>query len=225
FHAHYSDISLMRANRVQRDRANQDDLMTVYFDTFLDQQRGYDFDVNGYGVQGDGLMSVGRRGGGGGTAIPPADRSWDALFDTAGRIVEDGYTAEMAIPFKSLRFPTPRDGEPHRWGFQIVREVKSLNTENMVWAPMERGESSFFTQMGLLEGMTDISISRNIEIMPTFVAIQQGEIDPTRPGFVNNDADPDFGVNLKYGVTPNLTADFTINPDFSQIESDRAQLE
>src|SRR5690606_29783937 len=54
---------------------------------------------------------------------------------------------------------------------------------------------------------------------------QQGEIDPTRPGFVNNDADPDFGVNLKYGVTPNLTADFTINPDFSQIESDRTQLE
>src|SRR5690606_10678309 len=154
-----------------------------------------------------------------------ADRSWGALFDTAGRIVHDGYTAEMAIPFKSLRFPTPREGEPHRWGFQIVREVKSLNTDNMVWSPMTRGESSFFAQMGLLEGMTDITISRNIEVMPTFVAIQQGEIDPTRPGFVNNDADPDFGVNLKYGVTPNLTADFTINPDFSQIESDRTQLE
>ena len=65
FYAHFSDLGLMRANRVQRDRAMGDDLMTVYFDTFLDQQRGYDFDVNGYGVQGDGLMSVGGRGGGG----------------------------------------------------------------------------------------------------------------------------------------------------------------
>jgi hypothetical protein len=225
FYAHYTDISLMRANRVQRDRANQDDLMTVYFDTFLDQQRGYDFDVNGYGVQGDGLLSVGRRGGAGGTSIPPADRSWDALFDTAGRLVDDGYIAEMAIPFKSLRFPTPPDGQPHRWGFQIVREVKSLNTENMVWSPMARGESSFFTQMGLLEGMTDISITRNIEVMPTFVAVQQGSIDATGPRFVNDSANPDFGVNLKYGITPNLTADFTVNPDFSQIESDRTQLE
>ena len=123
FHAHYEDPLIMRANRVERDRAFLDDLMTVYFDTFLDQQRGYDFDVNGYGVRGDGILIVGRGFGGGGiVGIPQADRSWDALFDTGGQIVEDGYTAEMAIPFKSLRYPTPPEGEPHRWGFQIVRE-------------------------------------------------------------------------------------------------------
>ena len=117
FHAHYQDPAIMRANRVERDRAMQDDLMTVYFDTFLDQQRGYDFDVNGYGVQGDGVITAGVGGGGGrggggrggwvGGPIPRADRSWNTLFDTAGRIVEDGYTAEMAIPFKSLRYPSP----------------------------------------------------------------------------------------------------------------------
>ena len=118
-----------------------DDLMTIYFDTFLDQQRGYDFDVNGYGVQGDGVMTVtggrgGRNSGRPAAAIPFADRSWDALFDTGAQIVEDGYTAEMAIPFKSLRYPTPPEGEPHRWGFQIVREVKSKNEENQVRAQM-----------------------------------------------------------------------------------------
>ena len=229
FHVHYQDPSIMRANRVERDRAMMDDLMTVYLDTFLDQQRGYDFDVNGYGVQGDGILSVGGGGrggrGGGGMAIPPADRSWNTLFDTGAQIVEDGYTAEMAIPFKSLRYPTPPDGEPHRWGFQIVREVKSKNEENIVWAPMSRDQTSFFAQMGLLEGMTDLTTSRNIEILPTATAIQYGEIDPTRPGFVNQDPDPDFGINVKYGVTSNLTADFTVNPDFSQIESDRPQIE
>ena len=231
FRAHYKDPSIMRANRVDRDRASMDDLMTVYFDTFMDQQRGYDFDVNGYGVQGDGIMSAARGGGrgrGGSRAvsgIPPADRSWDALFETGARIVEDGFVAEMAIPFKSLRYPMPPEGEPHRWGFQIVREIKSRDFENDVWAPMTRDETSFFAQMGVLEGMTDLSTSRNMEILPTFTAIQYGEIDPTRPGFENQDADPDAGVNIKYGITSDLTADFTVNPDFSQIESDRPQIE
>ena len=239
FHVHYGDPSIMRANRVERDRAMMDDLMRVYFDTFLDQQRGYQFSVNAYGVQGDGIVTAGRRGFGGGggghggggggggpnMAIPFADRSWDALFDTGGQIVEDGYTAEMAIPFKSLRYPTPGEGEPYLWGFQIIRGVRGKDQENQVWAPMSRDETSFFAQMGLLEGMTDISTSRNLEILPTFTAIQYGEIDPTMPGFANQATDPDAGVNVKYGVTSDLTADFTINPDFSQIESDRPQIE
>ncbi len=245
FHVHYEDPSVMRANRLERDSASQDDLMTIYFDPFMDQQRGYDFDVNGYGVQGDGIMTSGRRGfggrggagrqrggggggGGGGSpqqAIPPADRSWDALFDTGARIVEDGYVAEMAIPFKSLRYPSPPEGEPHRWGFQIVREIKGKDQENQVWSPMSRGETSFFSQMGIIEGMTDLSTSRNLEILPTFTAIQYGEIDPTGPRFANQDTDPDAGVNVKYGLTSDLTADFTLNPDFSQIESDQPQIQ
>ena len=230
FHVHYEDVSVMRANRVERDRASMDDLMTVYFDTFLDQQRGYDFDINGYGVQGDGVMSVGRRGfrAGAGTvaqAIPPADRSWDALFESGARIVEDGYIAEMAIPFKSIRYPAPPEGEPHRWGFQIVREIKGKDQENQVWSPMSRDEASFFAQMGILEGMTDISTSRNLEFLPTFTAVQYGSIDPTVPAFRTREVDPDAGVNVKYGITSDLTADLTINPDFSQIESDQPQVE
>ena len=229
-HVHYEDVSVMRANRVERDRASADDLVTVYFDTFLDQQRGYDFDINGYGVQGDGVMSVGRRGfrAGAGTvaqAIPPADRSWNALFESGARLVEDGFIAELAIPFKSLRYPTPPEGEPHRWGFQIVREIKGKDQENQVWAPMSRDEASFFAQMGILEGMTDISTSRNIELLPTLTTVQYGSIDPAIPAFRTREVDPDAGVNVKYGITSDLTADLTINPDFSQIESDQPQVE
>jgi hypothetical protein len=234
FYAHYEDPSIMRANRVDRDRALLDDLITVYFDTYLDQQRGYNFDVNGYGVQGDGIISAGglrgRGGGRGGGAasrggIPPADRSWNALFETGGRIVADGFTAEMAIPFKSLRYPSRERDQPHRWGFQIVREVKNKDQENQVWAPMSRGVSSFFQQMGVLEGMVNLSTSRNIEVLPTFTAIEHGTLDATVPGFAHTATDQDAGVNLKYGVTSTLTADFTVNPDFSQIESDQAQIE
>ena len=232
FYAHYEDPSIMRANRVDRDRAQSDDLMTVYFDTFMDQQRGYDFDVNGYGVQGDGIINGGGfhrgggfRGGGSSGRIPYADRSWNALFETGAQIVEDGFTAEMAIPFKSLRYPSRARDEAHRWGFQIVREVKGKDQENQVWAPMSRDESSFFAQMGVLDGMVNLSTSRNIEVLPTFTAIRHGAINPTVPAFVHQDTDPDAGVNVKYGVTSNLTADFTVNPDFSQIESDRTQIE
>ena len=241
FYAHYEDPSIMRANRVDRDQAPMDDLMTIYFDTFMDQQRGYDFDVNGYGVQGDGIISAGggggrwRGGGGGGWSggggggsgggIPHADRSWNALFETGAQIVEDGFTAEMAIPFKSLRYPSRARDEAHRWGFQIVREIKAKDWENQVWAPMSRDESSFFAQMGVLDGMVNLSTSRNIEVMPTFTTIRHGTIDPVVPAFAHQATDPDAGVNVKYGVTSNLTADFTVNPDFSQIESDRTQIE
>jgi len=238
FYAHYEDPSIMRANRVDRDQAPMDDLMTIYFDTFMDQQRGYDFDVNGYGVQGDGIISAGGGGrhwgggggfggggGGSGGRIPYADRSWNALFETGAQIVEDGFTAEMAIPFKSLRYPSRVRDEAHRWGFQIVREIKAKDQENQVWAPMSRDESSFFAQMGVLDGMVNLSTSRNIEVMPTFTTIRHGAIDPVVPAFVHQATDPDAGVNVKYGVTSNLTADFTVNPDFSQIESDRTRIE
>jgi hypothetical protein len=221
FYLHYEDPSIMRANRVDRDRAARDDLMTIYLDTFLDQQRSYDFDVNGYGVQGDGIIDASRRRGG---PIPFADRSWDTLFDTAAQIVEDGYIAEMAIPFKSLRYPQRGSGVPHRWGFQIVREVKQKSEENIVWAPMSRDVDSFLSQFGVMEGMTDLSRSRNLEILPTFTAINFGSLDEDTGSFDIQNS-PEAGVNFKYGLTSNLTADFTLNPDFSQIESDRPQIE
>ena len=236
FRLHYSDPGLIRANRVDRDQADQDDLISIYIDPFLDQQRAYVFDVNAYGVQGDGIIvtntSGGTRGrgrtrGGGGqgqTGIPGPDRSWDALFQTAARVVEDGYTAEMAIPFKSLRYPQLGSGESHRWGFQIVRAIQGKDDERDVWAPMSRDIDGFMTQMGVMEGMTGFSASRNLELLPTLTAIRFESRDETT-GAVADTFSPEGGLNVKYGISSNLTADFTFNPDFSQIESDVAQVE
>ena len=240
-YAHYSNAGLVRANRVDRDQTTLDDTIKVYFDPFLDQQRAFVFSVNGYGVQGDAVVNRrdrgrtagrGRRGGGGGgggntatgSVAPTGDPSWDALFDSGGTLVEDGWTAEMAIPFKSLRFPQRGPGEAHRWGFQVVRTIESKD-ESDVWAPISRDIAGFLPQMGVLEGMTDLSLSRNLEVMPTFVAIQAGARDTTAGAFVNADPDPAGSVDLKYGLTSDLTLDFTYNPDFSQIETDRPQIE
>ena len=222
FYLHYSDPGIMRANRVDRDTAWQDDLITVYLDTFLDQQRCYDFDLNAYNVQGDGVINTGLQQGG---PIPIADRSWDALFYSGTQIVEDGYTAEMAIPFKSFRYPQRPPGEEHRWGFQIVREIKGKDQENVVWAPMSRDVRGFMEQMGVLEGLTDLSTSRNLEFLPSFTAIRFESIDDATGRLASPGTDPETGLNVKYGITSNLTADFTFNPDFSQIESDLPQIE
>ena len=228
FHAKYDEPGIMRANRVDRDRAGfSDDTISVYFDTFLDQQRAYVFQVNGYGVQGDSIVSGGRGGGfsgGGRGGVPRGDRSWDALFESGGQPVADGYTAEMAIPFKSLRYPARPGGAPHTWGFQIVRRIRDKD-ETVVWSPVSRDIAGFLPQMGVLDGMTGLSTSRNLEVQPTFTAFRYGTFDEAAGGVVDGDPQPDVGANFKYGVTPNLIADFTLNPDFSQIESDRPQVE
>jgi hypothetical protein len=270
-YAHYSDVKLIRANRVDRDQTGRDDTVRVYFDPFLDQQRAYVFSVNGYGVQSDAVLNssdgtgtTGASGqlavGGGGErayASPvtrrrtsvlgglldrlrpgplqnhtsganrsgaPGDSSWDALFDSAGTLVDDGWTAELAIPFKSLRYPARQQGEAHRWGFQIERTIDSKN-ESVVWAPISRNVMGMLRQMGVLDGMTNLSTSRNLELLPTFTAIHGGTLDTNTGVYDNFGTKPEAALNVKYGLTPNLTFDFTYNPDFSQIESDRAQIE
>ena len=219
FYAHYLDTRHIRANRVDRDQTRRDDWFAVIVDPFLDQQRAYRFSVNAYGVQGDAIISGGRRergppGGGG-------DTSWDALFESGGQLVEDGWTAELAIPFKSLRYPAQGAGE-HRWGLQITRTMQTKD-ETVVWAPVSRDIMGLLNQMGIIDGLSGLSTSRNLEILPTATAIQLGELSDG--AFVDGDVAPDVGLNVKYGVTSNLTADLTVNPDFSQIESDRPQIE
>ena len=223
FHAHYSDTGLLRANRRDRDETFEDDLFLVYFDPFLDQQRAYVFTVNGYGVQGDAVLNT-RGWGRGREGVPRGDNSWDVLFDTAAEIVDDGFVAEMAIPFKSLRYPRREPGAPHRWGLQIARLIVGKD-EVAIWSPVSRDVAGFMPQMGVLEGMTDLSRSRNLEILPTFTAIRFGALDRATGTFSDKDPRPEGGVNLKYGVTSNLTADVTLNPDFSQVESDLPQIE
>ena len=237
FRARYTNPAMLRANRSDRDRAPGDDAFVVYIDPFLDQQRAYVFSVNAYGVQSDAILSARASGGFGGGGFgsgrrreprgffgpPRGDRSWDTLFVTAGQVVGDGFTAEMAIPFKSLRYPRRAGNAPHRWGFQVARRIRGKN-ETLVWAPVSRGVAGFLPQMGVIEGMTGLSTSRNVEILPTFTALRFGALDAAGR-FSDGDPQPEGGVNFKYGVTSNLTADFTYNPDFSQIESDRPQIE
>jgi hypothetical protein len=222
-HAHYSEPSLIRANRVDRDQIWSDDRVSVIFDPFRDQQRGYRFAINAYGVQGDALVASGGTGAAAAaSASGPGDLSWNVLFASAGMLTSDGWTAEFAVPFKSLRYPARGTGEAHQWGMQIERDIEGKD-ESVVWAPLSRDVMSELGQMGTLDGLTNLSTSRNLELLPTVTAIQVGRLNAA--GDFQSDTVREAGANLKYGVTSNLTVDFTYNPDFSQIESDRQQIE
>ena len=249
FYVHYTEPGMIRANRADRDEIQGDDRMSVLIDPFLAQQRAYQFEVNGFGVQADSLVNadgttgassgrvsrpqttggVRRAGGGGGGGLSGSgqfgirgDSSWDSLFETAGRMVQDGWTAEMAIPFKSLRYPAGTGDR--RWGFQITRVIRG-KSEAVAWSPVSRGVAGQLTQFGLLEGLSGLSTSRNLEILPEVTGVKFGSLDTGTGAFAERDAQGDVGVSVKYGITPNLTADLTYNPDFSQIESDQPQIE
>ncbi len=253
FYAHYTRPETMRINRADREEIRGDDRMAVLFDPFLDQQRAYQFEVNGYGVQADSLVNAdGSRGfsrssgsssatrgssggggsrGGGGSGMGSSgqfgvrgDQSWDALYDSGGLVVADGWTAEMRIPFKSLRYPSRGRGQPHRWGFQIIRIIRD-KSEAQSWSPISRGVAGQLTQFGVLEGLSDLSLSRNLELLPEVTGFRLGALDTGTGEYATNDPAGELGFGVKYGITPNLTADFTVNPDFSQIESDRPQVE
>ena len=228
FYARYSDPALIRANRSDRDQTRADDRIAVYFDPFLDQQRAYMLSVNAYGVQADAIVTAGGGGGGGGRGgggrgRGREDRSWDALFESKGGLVDDGWIVEMAVPFKSLRYPARAEGETHQWGFQIIRTIPSKD-EEVVWAPVSRDVQGFLTQMGVVSGMAGVSTSRNLEFLPTLTAVQFGSRDSDTGVYTDDRVDSDAGLSVKYGVTSNLTLDFTYNPDFSQIEADRPRI-
>ena len=212
--AHYTDVSLVRANRVDRDQTMEDDTVTVTLDPFSDGQRGYQFSVNGYGVQADSILSSSGFGGG--------DFTWNTLYDSGGVLTDDGWTAEMAIPFKSLRYPGKAPDEEHRWGLQVERVVRSKD-EVSHWSALSSDVLGVLTQMGTLRGMRGLSTVRNLEVLPTVTAVQAGRLDAD--GRFRTEDVEEAGINIKYGLTSNLTLDFTYNPDFSQIESDRPQIQ
>ena len=217
-YAHYSDVTQRRVNRSDRDKLDNDDTVTITLEPFLDYLRGYSFSVNGYGVQNDSMIVVQNA-----QSTAGGDRNYNALYYSGGQLTDDGWTAEIAIPIRSLRYPSRKAGEAHRWGFQVRRVVKSKD-EFDVWSPVSRNDPNFLGQIGTLTGMSDFSTQRNFELLPTFTASSQGRLDPSTGEYTTVNGS-DAGIGLKYGISSNLTFDFTYNPDFSQVESETQQID
>ncbi|MEQ9398821.1 MAG: DUF5916 domain-containing protein [Longimicrobiales bacterium] len=210
----------IRATLGERDSfTRSDDYVRVVLDTFNDQRRAYVFSVNPMGVQHDGIWneggSAGRRGGFG----PPVDDNPDFLWESDAQIADWGYLVEIKVPFKSLRFP---EVEAQDWGIQVTRRVQRNGFES-AWAPLTENIPNRLTQSGRLTGLLDLDPGMFLEINPVLTGNRFGALDED-DRFVHGSADGDFGLNMTYGVTSNLTLDATYNPDFSQVEADAGQI-
>ncbi|MFC1659848.1 DUF5916 domain-containing protein [Gemmatimonadota bacterium] len=206
----------VRATLAKRDGfGRSDDYVRFVLDTFNDGRRAYVFQVNPLGVQGDGLWVEGsdRRG-------DPIDWNPDFLWESAGQVDAVGYTAEVRIPLKSLRFP---DVSMQDWGIQVVRQIQR-NGYGESWAPMTGEVANKLSQSGRLRGLEGLDPGRFLEFNPVVTATRQGAWDSEREALARDPATGDFGMNMRYGVTSNLTLDATYNPDFSQVEADAGQI-
>src|SRR5437764_3153037 len=221
FHC-YDDPSKIRASVVKRDQAFGEDNVRVWLDTFNDQRRAYILGWNPLGIQQDGIQTEGS-----GT-----DYSVDIVMESKGTLTSDGYTVEVAIPFKSLRYEA---GKGKQWGFLIGRNIDRNNDEMDSWVPISRDISGMLSQEAHLTGLDGISTERTLEIIPSVTISETGKrvnaltpaqlaanpalLDPGR--MLNQPLKFDLGVTAKYSLTPTVTLDLAVNPDFAQVEADQ----
>jgi hypothetical protein len=187
------------------NRTSGDDFELV-LDTFHDGRNGYMFATNARGAKWDAQMiNEGRE----------INENWDALWQVRTRITGDGWYAEMAIPFRTLRFSSAAS---QTWGVNFQRRVRRRN-EDSFWAPLPRiYDLTRVSLAGTLEGLDGVRPGNDLRVKPYVL----GSSGTSRLAAVGTDAEA--GVDVKYGVTSGLTWDFTVNTDFSQVEADEQQV-
>jgi hypothetical protein len=217
FDARDPEPESIRAYLRDRDSAFNDDFVGVVLDTFNDQRRAFEFFVNPLGVQMDLINDDVNRN---------ESESWDAIWDSAGQINDRGFTAEMAIPFSQLRFPST-DGD-QTWGIDVLRFRPRAQRARISNNAQDRNLSCYLCQFGKFTGFANAEPGKALEVVPTLVATRSDSPPPSggAPGQLEDgDFETEAGVGVRWGITPDLTLDVTVNPDFSQVEADVAQLE
>jgi len=198
------------ANELRRDSFNifLNDNFTVVFDTFLDRRNGFMFYTNPVGGLTDGYITDERE----------HNRDWNTVWDARTKRFESGWTVEMEIPFKSLRY---RPGTSQVWGINFRRVIRSKN-EFVYLTPIPRSYGGRgimkISSAATLVGIEAPASGKNLELKPYVTANLTSDRTAEPP--ISNDFDPDAGFDLKYGVTRSLIADFTFNTDFAQVEID-----
>lgn len=214
FDALEPDPAAIRAHLTDRDGAFNDDFVGLMLDTFDDNRRAYEFFVNPRGVQMDLIREE---------ATGNEDASWDGLWTSAGRITTQGYQVELRIPFSTLRF---RDtAGDRRWGLMAFRNYPRNIRHQLASIVLPRGGNCMMCEFGKMEGMAGVEQGRNLEIVPTLTVTQAQTRDVDGGDWNGDGVQVEPGVDVSWAPTPDLTLNATLNPDFSQVESDQAQLD
>jgi hypothetical protein len=207
------DPSSVRASLRNRDDVFSDDVVAIILDPFGTNASGYLIGANALGVQVALRLTQSAEGA-----------SFDLMYESAGRITDTGYEVEMAIPFSSLQFPR---GQVQEWRLNLVKLHPRSTMRQYSWGALTQNISCLLCQNGRLTGLEGIRAGSRIELLPSLVASQAGSLgqasDPT--SFRNGDPTAAVSLGVRYPFRPGWTAEATYNPDFSQVESDAAQID
>lgn len=207
----YDDPGQVRASFCERDRIFSDDYVILCLDTYGDHAFAYEIAANPYGIPGDLLFS----------ASAGEDISYNLIFESAGQLNSEGWIVEMAIPFASIRFP---EKERQEWRVDFWRNRPRESRYQYSWAAYDRDMDCWPCNWGTVRGAENIKRSVGLELLPAVVAHQSGSVGDDGE-FTNGDVMGDLALGVSYDISSELTAEATINPDFSQVESDIAQLD
>ncbi len=205
---------LIRSHLCDRDQIFKDDFVDVIIDTYNNYQRGYEFAVNPAGIQGD-LLMIGSGG---------EDSSYDMVWYSAATINNQGWTAELAIPFKELNFSNE---ELQEWTVSILRNMPRENRYLFSWTINDRNIPSLLAQGGALTGLKGINPGHSLGILPyTMIEQSNTRVDPSssESAMEKGSVKARIGGGIQYAPGPSLNLNAVINPDFSQIESDAEQI-
>lgn len=197
----------------RRDDEIESDRASIRIDSYHDHQTGYEFTFNAAGVKVDILQY---------DDANKEDESWDPVWDVETRLLPNGWSAEVKVPFRILRYRSMSPDAENVWGINFIRNI-SRKQEDLLWAFVPKSQTGFISRFGHLRGLKALPDPRPVEVLP-FVTGRQS-YEPARTNinrtqkFLGN-----AGVDIKYGISNNFTLDAAINPDFGQVEADPAVL-
>jgi hypothetical protein len=195
----------------RRDEQSKSDWLVVSIDSFGDRRTAFSFWVNPAGVERDVYHYD----------DTAEDASWDAVWEGAARLEDGGWAAELRIPFSQLRFATRPD---RPWGFEMVRIIARRN-ETDLWKPIPKDANRWVSEYGELAGVEGVTPSRRLELLPySLVGSRLTPPEEGNPFAVGRDFLGRVGLDLKYGLTTDITLDAAFNPDFGQVEADPSVL-
>jgi hypothetical protein len=214
----FDDPKKVRARMSRREDIFDDDEVEVMLDTFHDRRRAYAFQTTPLGVQWDAIWTEASRDEISGNF----DTSFDTVWDSRGKVTSHGFVVWMAIPFKSLRFPSTRQQE---WGIILYRGIVRTN-EDTFWPHISYKLQGRLGQAATLNGLEGISPGRNIELIPYGVMRGFRGLDTqnSSPFFQSANAQGQPGMDAKFVIKDHFVLDLTANPDFSQVESEDPQI-
>ncbi len=215
FRAYDPEPKKIRAHLMDRDQIFtliQDDYVGFMIDTFNDQRRALQFRINPFGVQAEALNT-----------LFSEDWEWDMIWASDGRLTPEGYEVEVAIPFNQLRFPS--GGEALTFGFSAMRSWPRNVRHRLASNYRDFNDSCFFCQYDKVTGFVGLKPGYNMEIDPTLTASRTDRRPENADYLESGDLEVEPGLFGRWGITPSAIFSGTVNPDFSQVEADVAQLE